>query len=295
MLATPLRKFGYHYYLIEKLNKDTVSDEFYEVFSVLKNFSEIYALKLFRKGYPDEFIQKEIEIYEYLNKEESPYFLKCISNSKDELIVKEKYIVLEFPEKGMLKNYILLGVYFSEQMAKILTWKIFQCYIRLHEIGIMHKKISLEYIFLDKFYNLKIGNFEYAKIIRNIEKDEKSYENEFREEVYNLAILIIQLLTGKLELKMIKDSLKLVIKKKNFGSFWKIIETQSENGEYDFTAELKDLINIMLSGKTVDIKKLLSHDWFEKVRTSVANNEFDLYEQYMKNELKKLEEGKNMA
>ena len=51
----------------------------------------------------------------------------------------------------------------------------------------------------------------------------------------------------------------------------------------------------MLSGKTVDIKKLLSHDWFEKVRTSIANNEFDLYEQYMKNELKKLEEGKNMA
>ena len=295
MLATPLRKFGYHYYLIEKINKDTVSDEFYEVFSVLKNFSEIYALKIFRKGYPDELIQKEIEIYEYLNKEESPYFLKCISNSKDELIVKEKYIVLEFPEKGMLKNYILLGVYFSEQMAKILTWKIFQCYIRLHEIGIVHKKISLEYIFLDKFYNLKIGNFEYAKNIRNIEKDEKSYENEFKEEVYNLAILIIQLLTGKLELKMIKDSLKSVIKKKNFGSFWKIIETQSENGEYDFTAELKDLINIMLSGKTVDIKKLLSHDWFEKVRTSITNNEFDLYEQYMKNELKKLEEGKNMA
>ena len=295
MLATPLRKFGYHYYLIEKINKDTVSDEFYEVFSVLKNFSEIYALKIFRKGYPDELIQKEIEIYEYLNKEESPYFLKCISNSKDELIVKEKYIVLEFAEKGMLKNYILLGVYFSEQMAKILTWKIFQCYIRLHEIGIVHKKISLEYIFLDKFYNLKIGNFEYAKNIRNIEKDEKSYENEFKEEVYNLAILIIQLLTGKLELKMIKDSLKLVIKKKNFGSFWKIIETQSENGEYDFTAELKDLINIMLSGKTVDIKKLLSHDWFEKVRTSITNNEFDLYEQYMKNELKKLEEGKNMA
>ena len=295
MLATPLRKFGYHYYLIEKINKDTVSDEFYEVFSVLKNFSEIYALKIFRKGYPDELIQKEIEIYEYLNKEESPYFLKCISNSKDELIVKEKYIVLEFAEKGMLKNYILLGVYFSEQMAKILTWKIFQCYIRLHEIGIVHKKISLEYIFLDKFYNLKIGNFEYAKNIRNIEKDEKSYENEFKEEVYNLAILIIQLLTGKLELKMIKDSLKSVIKKKNFGAFWKIIETQSENGEYNFTAELKDLINIMLSGKTVDIKKLLSHDWFEKVRTSITNNEFDLYEQYMKNELKKLEEGKNMA
>ena len=287
MLATPLRKFGYHYYLIEQLNSDTDSAKFYEVFSVLKNFSEIYALKLFRKGYNELDIKKEIEIYGLLTKQESPYFLKYISNSKDELIVKEKYIVLEFAEKGTLKDYILLGKFFSERTVKILTWNIFQAFIQLHEIGIVHKKISLENILLDKFYNLKIGGFGFAEFIENEETKEKNRENAFKEDIYNLGFLIIQLLTRKLEFKNINDNIKSIIKHKKFDAFWVVVVSQTE---VELNREIKDLINIMLSKQISDIRTLLNHNWFNELRASINKKEFTIYEQFMKKELKFIKE-----
>ena len=292
MLATPLRKFGYHYYLIEQLNSDTDSAKFYEVFSVLKNFSEIYALKLFRKGYNDLDIKKEIEIYGLLTKQESPYFLKYISNSKDELIVKEKYIVLEFAEKGTLKDYILLGKFFSERTVKILTWNIFQAFIQLHEIGIVHKKISLENILLDKFYNLKIGGFGFAEFIENEETKEKNRENAFKEDIYNLGFLIIQLLTRKLEFKNINGSIKSIIKNKKFEAFWVVVVSQTE---VELNREIKDLINIMLSKQISDIRTLLNHNWFNELRASINKKEFTIYEQFMKKELKCIKESEIIA
>ena len=292
MLATPLRKFGYNYYLIEQLNSDTDSAKFYEVFSVLKNFSEIYALKLFRKGYNDLDIKKEIEIYGLLTKQESPYFLKYISNSKDELIVKEKYIVLEFAEKGTLKDYILLGKFFSERTVKILTWNIFQAFIQLHEIGIVHKKISLENILLDKFYNLKIGGFGFGEFIENEETKEKNRENAFKEDIYNLGFLIIQLLTRKLEFKNINGSIKSIIKNKKFEAFWVVVVSQTE---VELNREIKDLINIMLSKQISDIRTLLNHNWFNELRASINKKEFTIYEQFMKKELKFIKESEIVA
>ena len=292
MLATPLRKFGYHYYLIEQLNSDTDSAKFYEVFSVLKNFSEIYALKLFRKKYNDLDIKKEIEIYGLLTKQESPYFLKYISNSKDELIVKEKYIVLEFAEKGTLKDYILLGKFFSERTVKILTWNIFQAFIQLHEIGIVHKKISLENILLDKFYNLKIGGFGFAEFIENEETKEKNRENAFKEDIYNLGFLIIQLLTRKMEFKNINGSIKSIIKNKKFEAFWVVVVSQTE---VELNREIKDLINIMLSKQISDIRTLLNHNWFNELRASINKKEFTIYEQFMKKELKCIKESEIIA
>ena len=44
----------------------------------------------------------------------------------------------------------------------------------------------------------------------------------------------------------------------------------------------------MLSGQITDIRKLLSHDRFDKIH-SICPDEFRLHEQFMKNELKKYE------
>ena len=102
-------------------------------------------------------------------------------------------------------------------------------------------------------------------------------------------MILIQLLTGKLELKVIKDKLKLAIKKGNFNPFWKIIESQ---GEYNFTQELKDLVNQMMSGQILDILKLLNHKWFDEVQ-NIDKKQYELYEQFMNNELKKYEGEEN--
>ena len=275
MFKIPLRKFGYKYYEIEKLASNECSD----IYSVQELKSGIFALKLFQKGFLEKKFATQIKIYSLLGKEESPFFLKYISNSKDELIVREKYIVLELFEKGQLKNYVLSAKFFPEKLAKIAIYKIICAVGEMHKMGIVHNKISIENIFLDRFYNLKIGSFDYAEFVG------EEWNNSFIGDIFDVGLVIIQLLTGKLELKIIRNKVKAAIKKGNFKSFWKIIENQ---GEFDFSPELKDLVNLMLSGKITDIRELLSHDWFDKIH-NIFQNEFKLLEQFMKNELRKLE------
>ena len=279
MFMTPLRKFGYKYYEIEKLSSDGCSD----IYSVQKLDSGIFALKLFKKGFSEEKFAKLIKIYSLLSQEGSPFFLKYISNSKDELIVREKYIVLEFVEKGELKNYILSGKFFPEKLAKIAVYKIIGGISEMHRMGIVHKKISIEKIFLDKFYNFKIGDFGCAEFVGEDQK------HLFKEDILDAGIVIIQLLTGKLELKIIKDKIKTAIKKGNLKSFWRLIENQ---GGFDFSPELKNLLSLMFAGQITDIRKLLNHDWFDKIH-SICPDEFRLHEQFMRNELKKYEGDEN--
>ena len=152
-------------------------------------------------------------------------------------------------------------------------------------MGIVHKKISVDNIFLDRFYNFKIGGFDYAEIHDQNNNNKKLFKQDF----FGLSMILIQLLTGKPELKVIKDKLKLAIKKGNFNSFWKIIESQ---GVYNFTQELKDLVNLMFNGQMLDIHKLLNHKWFDEVQ-NIDKKQYELYEQFMNNELKKYEGEEN--
>ena len=272
MVTTPLRRFGTLYDEIEKLNS-TVSSNTYKV---RKKFSGIYALKLFKKEFSDKKLKRQIEIYAHLGKEENPYFLKYISSSEDEMIVRDKYIVLELVEKGDLENFLLSGNYFSEKMAKFMIFKIILPIQQMHTMGIAHRNLSVKNILLDSSYNFKIAGFDHAIFINEGQK------HILKEDIINIGYLIIQLLTGKFNKKIIKQKMDLAIKKGNYELFWNVLEGQ---GEYNFSLELKDLINTILSEKISDIETLLSHDWFDAVR-KISQNEFLLYEQLMKDELK---------
>jgi serine/threonine protein kinase len=272
MVTTPLRRFGTLYDEIEKLNSTVSSD----TYKVRKKFSGIYALKLFKKEFSDKKLKRQIDIYAHLGKEENPYFLKYISSSEDEMIVRDKYIVLELVEKGDLENFLLSGNYFSEKIAKFMIFKIILPIQQMHAMGIAHRNLSVKNILLDGSYNFKIAGFDHAILIK---EDQKQI---FKEDIINIGFLIIQLLTGKFNKKIIKQKMQLAIKKGNYELFWKVLEGQ---GEYNFSLELKDLINTILSEKIGDIETLLSHDWFDAVR-KISQNEFILYEQLMKDELK---------
>ena len=275
-----LQKFGYKYLPIEKLSSSESSD----IYSVHSSPYEIQTLILFNKGFTEEKFAKQLEIYSRISQNKSSYFFKYISNSKDELIVREKYIVLEFTRKDELKNYILSGKFFSEKLAKIIIKKIIDGISEIHKMGIIHKKISVDNIFFDGFFNFKIGGFDNAEIV-----GQNNNKKLFKQDIYCLGMILIQLLAGKPEIKVIKDKLKLAIKKGNFNSFWKIIESQ---GEYNFTQELKDLVNQMMSGQILDILKLLNHKWFDEVQ-NIDKKQYELYEQFMNNELKKYEGEEN--
>lgn len=279
MLEGLLRRFGNDYLEIEKLSVNESS----EIYIVQNVSSEIYTLKLYKKEFSEKKFAKQIEIYTRLGQLESPYFLKYISNSKDEFIAREKYIVLELVEKGDLMDCLLSAKLFSPKLTKIIVWKLIHGINQMHSRGIVHRKISIEKIFLDKFYNLKIAGFDHSKIVK------EGQINLFKYDIFDLGMMIIQLLTGKPNMKIIRDKIKLATQKGNFESFWNILEAQ---GLYDFTPELKDLVTQMLSGKIAGITKLLSHDWFATLR-NITQNEFELYEQFMKNELRRYEVGEN--
>ena len=272
MVTTPLRRFGTLYDEIEKLNSTVSSD----IYKVRKKFSGIYALKLFKKEFSDKKLKRQIDIYAHLGKEENPYFLKYISSSEDEMIVRDKYIVLELVEKGDLENFLLSGNYFSEKIAKFMIFKIILPIQKMHTMGIAHRNLSVKNILLDGSYNFKIAGFDHAIFIKEEQKQ------IFKEDIINIGYLIIQLLTGKFNKKIIKQKMHLAIKKGNYELFWNVLEGQ---GEYNFSLELKDLINTILSEKISDIETLLSHDWFDAVR-KISQNEFILYEQLVKDELK---------
>lgn len=272
MVTTPLRRFGTLYDEIEKLNSTVSSD----TYKVRKKFSGIYALKLFKKEFSDKKLKRQIDIYAHLGKEENPYFLKYISSSEDEMIVRDKYIVLELVEKGDLENFLLSGNYFSEKIAKFMIFKIILPIQQMHTMGIAHRNLSVKNILFDGSYNFKIAGFDHAIFIKEEQKQ------ILKEDIINIGFLIIQLLTGKFNKKIIKQKMQLAIEKGNYELFWKVLEGQ---GEYNFSLELKDLINTILSEKISDIETLLSHDWFDAVR-KISQNEFLLYEQLMKDELK---------
>ena len=120
MLSTPLRIFGNSYYEIESLNMEIYP----EIYTVRDKSYNIYIIKNYQRDYPSSNILEEAKICSLLSKI-SPSFLNYISNSIDEYYVREKYIVIEYSEKGSLNNYILLGNFFEEKLAKILMWKIY--------------------------------------------------------------------------------------------------------------------------------------------------------------------------
>ena len=116
MFGTPLHKLGYKYFIIRKLSSNETSD----IYIVQKLPAKLYTLILFNQGFEEKNFAKQIEIYSRLGENNNPYFFKYISNSKDELIVREKYIVLEFTGKDKLKNYIYQVNFFLRNLLKLL-------------------------------------------------------------------------------------------------------------------------------------------------------------------------------
>ena len=256
MIINKPKKFGGKYSEIQKINFEQSP----EIYIVNEEPSKAYFLKLFRKDCNPKKFSYKVKIHRKLNKKENPFFLKYISDSDAELIISEKYIVLEFAEKGSLSNYISGGNFLNEKMAKIVSWIVSKAIMFIHELDIAHRRISIKNIYLDRNYNIKIGGLDSGKMLDNVNKNKiKEY---YLKDISALGLLLIQLLTGKdlfdssfgnanLVKKAISD-----IKKGNSKKFWEIIKM---NSDYNFTLELKELIENMFAEKISDMHEILNH------------------------------------
>ena len=284
------------YYTPQKFRRDYISiqklytGELYEEYKVKNKSSNIFVLKLFdKKGLPPKKIIKEIQIGIHLNKKEKehPNVIKYIS-SGSELSSKRTYISYELPGKKSLLDYLVLTPYFDEIFAKIIFWKLITIIQHLNKIGIGGINISLDKIWIDDNYNLKLLGLGSAQFI----KDPKSFKSSLSENDFSqLSDLVLQLISGKSLLKIPQTTLLKYIEKEKYELIWKSIEIQSDQ---TFSEEIKDLINFLLSLKFNKQKKwkleefLNNQAWFTEINSKEN-------EDYFKKILRRLEGNEETA
>ena len=250
--------------------KPIFSEGSIEVYEVIDSSGNSFALKLYKIRKFFKKIIKEIQIGIYLNNQKGSEtsFIKYITSEID-INSKYTFVIYELAQKYTLKDKLLSRKYFDEKLSKIIFWDIGHKINNLHKIGIAHMNLNLENILLDYNYNIKIAGFNSAEFI--IDK-----QNGIKEDIFQLGVILLQLISGKCDKKILEDKCLKVIKKGDYEFFWNMIEIGSN---IEFSNEIKELINIMLSiklpnGQEWTLDEILNkQEWFDSIN-SVENNNY---------------------
>ena len=281
----------------------------------------IFAAKIFEQYNEEvrEEFEREIKFNQKIieSKTHSHFFINYISSSLNGTLDidgnKEQkcYIVFELASKGDLLQYIdknKTGL--SEKHCKVISFKILKALQALHEIGICHRDIKAENIFLDgERFDVKIGdfglsNFIYGQNGKILQKGivgsceymapevikGKEYDGE-KADIFSTGILIFTLLkrfcpfpTDHITKK--RKYYPVFISKKG-DRYWNILKDLG----IEFSPEFKDFFKKMVAYKPSDrptIEQILDHDWMKEV-TNLNEEEFKIYEDDLIKELKKWE------
>ena len=261
--------------------KPIFSEGSIEVYEVIDSSGNSFALKLYKIRKFFEKIIKEIQIGIYLNNQKGTEisFIKYITSETD-INSKYTFIIYELAQKYTLKDKLLSRKYFDEKLSKIIFWDIGHKINNLHKIGIAHMNLNLENILLDNNYNIKIAGFSSAEFI--IDKQDGK-----KEDIFQLGVILLQLISGKCDKKILEDKCLKIMKKGGCEFFWNLIEDQSN---IKFSKEIKELITVMLSIKLSNGQKewtldeiLNKQEWFDSIN-SFENSI------YMKEAFKQIEE-----
>jgi serine/threonine protein kinase len=249
--------------------KSIFSEGSIEVYKVIDSSGNSFALKLYKIRKFLKKIIKEIQIGIYLNNQKGSEtsFIKYITSEID-INSKYTFIIYELAQKYTLKDKLLSRKYFDEKLSKIIFWDIGHKINNLHKIGIAHMNLNLENILLDNNYNIKIAGFSSAQFI--IDK-----QNGIKEDIFQLGVILLQLISGKCDKKILEDKCLKIIKKGDYEFFWNMIEIGSNK---EFSNEIKELINIMLSiklpnGQECTLDEILNkQEWFDSINSFENNN-----------------------
>ena len=245
--------------------KPIFSEGSIEVYEVIDSSGNSFALKLYKIRKFFEKIIKEIQIGIYLNNQKGTEisFIKYITSETD-INSKYTFIIYELAQKYTLKDKLLSRKYFDEKLSKIIFWDIGHKINNLHKIGIAHMNLNLENILLDYNYNIKIAGFSSAEFI--IDK-----QDGIKEDIFQLGVILLQLISGKCDKKILEDKCLKIMKKGGCEFFWNLIEDQSN---IKFSKEIKELITVMLSIKFPNGQKewtldeiLNKQEWFDSINS----------------------------
>ena len=265
------------YYIIDELSS---SESFY-FYKVKDSSDNTYFLKLFIKGKYDPKLLNEIEKGIYINSQEeaNSSFVKYV-NSESNIKTKTTCIIYEFEEKQTLNDILMMKLFFGERLSLTIFRQIALLVDSLHKIGLTQTNLKLDNILIDANYKLKMAGFSSIQFIQD--------DNALHNDIFQLAFLLLNLLTGKYYLKKQESKIIKIIKQGKFEFFWKSIEMQNNQ---TFSKKLKELINKMFEAKkiNVDLNEIMhiENEWFNELQVNDNDN-------YMKNSFKQFEkEDKN--
>ena len=303
------------YTIIEKKGSGASS----KVFLVKEiNSEEIYAAKVLKKLDISESGEKEIKLFEneikilnYLKeKTNNPFIIKLINSGEGEIvrpnkeITKNKYIILEYAEKGSLLDYIYYyrNKGLEERFGKIIFYKILQGIQACHKVNICHRDLKLDNILFDINFNPKICDFGLSEFNQNeftdtvgtlkYEAPEILYNkpyNGFEVDIFSLGVTLFTLVTGTFCFQIAKRNNELynLIKNKKYEKYWKKFENLGINLSNNF----KNLFLRMVSYNPKErpiIEDILNDEWIKDIK-DLNKEKFIELENEVKEELLKRE------
>ena len=285
-----------------------------------KSTGHIYAAKVL-KDYDDERKKRSIEkmfnneitiLIHLKNKIDNLYITNIINNGSGEIkrlnrpTSTNKYLILEYAEKGCLFDYIYYPeTFLKERYGKLIFQKILKGIQVCHQSMIFHRDIKLENILLDNNYNPKICDFGLAKI--NQKKAIEPYGTQSyaapevlsnrlydcsKIDIFSLGVTLFYLINRKPPFKkkaVSNDELDSLIKSKSFDSYWNKLK---ENGiGIELSEQFKKLyISMVLfeSQNRPNIEDILNSEWLKEIR-DLNNEQINELENEVKKEFDKRE------
>ena len=253
-------------------------------------------------------MEDTIESLNIIKNIKSPYILGYIDKGKGRISLNNvnsevrSYIVFEYCSEYNLLDFIEIQK-FSEIHSKLIFYKILQGIKTIHEANICHRDINPENISLDKNYNPKIFGLHYLCQNKENLKDylvDRRYcapeillnvpYNGIKCDIFSLGQLLFNLVTGLLGFNSSseKDEYYLLIRGKNYKSYWKFFES---NYKLILSESFKDLFIRMVSYNPEErpsIEEILNSEWLEEIKNLSEENMKEI-ENQIEEEFKKRE------
>ena len=209
--------------------------------------------------------------------------IKKIDEGEFELQHKKlKFIIFDYCEHGRLSDYICFG--FGERYGKYLFNIILETVNEIHNFGFAHRDLKLENILLDKWFNVKIGDFGFCTLLKRNLKNflgtfcyaapeilmRKKYDGK-KIDIFSLGIILFVIVTGKKFFLMKETEFFYLNYKNNVKENYEKFIAKLDKECLNFSLNFRDLCFKMIKfepDERPDYFDIKNHEWLKNIDVS---------------------------
>ena len=195
---------------------------------------------------------------------------------------KLKFIIFDYCEHGRLSDYICFG--FGERYGKYLFNIILETVNEIHNFGFAHRDLKLENILLDKWFNVKIGDFGFCTLLKRNLKNflgtfcyaapeilmRKKYDGK-KIDIFSLGIILFVIVTGKKFFLMKETEFFYLNYKNNVKENYEKFIAKLDKECLNFSLNFRDLCFKMIKfepDERPDYFDIKNHEWLKNIDVS---------------------------